>query len=173
MREDGRLAESSRHESHPPRPGSHAGIALAPVAHVEVINLDMCNWRQSDSCMSPGARWMALMPRGFRKSTVFTHGANAWLLTRNGNEKIRLVNAIISRAEDFKYLTQRTFDSNALYAALYGPGWSNADGSSISSRVPAPNSKDWNAEKMVMPNRSRFAVEPSIKAAGITGLWRR
>jgi hypothetical protein len=133
------------------------------------LNLDMANWRQSDACMSPGARFIALMPRGFRKSTVFSHGADAWELTRDGNHRIRIVNAIISRAEGFKYLVQRTIDSNPLYAALYGPGWTMPDNSSIPSRVPIPNSKHWNDEEMVMPTRLKFAPEPSIKSAGVTG----
>jgi hypothetical protein len=133
------------------------------------LNLDMCNWRQSDACMAPGARFIALMPRGFRKSTCFTHGPNTWILTRDGERRIRIVNAIISRAEGFKFLTQKTIDSNALYASLYGEGWSMPDGSAIASRVPRPNTKEWNAETMVMPNRRRIAPEPSIKAAGVTG----
>ena len=133
------------------------------------LHLDMCNWRQSDACMAPGARWMALMPRGFRKSTIFSHGANTWVLTRDASQRIRLVNAVISRAEDFRNLTKATIDSNALYAALYGNGWSLPDGTPVPSRVPLPNSKDWNAERIVMPNRGRFAAEPSIKAAGVTG----
>lgn len=133
------------------------------------LNLDMCNWRQSDSCMGPGARWIALMPRGFRKSSVFSHGADSWILTRDGSRRIRLVNAIISRAEDFKHLVQRTIDSNALYAALYGSGWTLPDGSEIPSRVPISGTKNWNEERMVMPTRSRFAIEPSIKASGIGG----
>jgi hypothetical protein len=135
----------------------------------DTLHLDMCNWRQSDACMAPGARWMALMPRGFRKSTVFSHGANSWMLTRDASSKIRLVNAVISRAEDFRNLSKATIDSNPLYAALYGSGWKMPDGSPIASRVPAPNSRDWNAERMVMPNRERFAAEPSIKSAGVTG----
>ena len=133
------------------------------------LNLDMANWRQSDSCMAPGARFMALMPRGFRKSTVFSHGANSWEVTRDGNHRIRIVNAITSRAEGFKTLTQRTIDSNPLYAVLYGSGWSSPDGTEISSRVPVMGTKNWNEETMVMPNREKFAPEPSIKAAGVTG----
>lgn len=133
------------------------------------LNLDMANWRQSDSCMAPGARFIALMPRGFRKSTVFTHGPNTWILTRDASRRIRMVNAIISRAEGFRSLSQRTIDSNPLYAALYGHGWTMPDGEAIASRVPAANAKDWNEEKMVMPNRLKFAAEPSIKAAGVTG----
>ena len=133
------------------------------------LNLDMANWRQSDSCMAPGARFMALMPRGFRKSTIFSHGANSWEVTRDGNHRIRIVNAIISRAEGFKTLTQRTIDSNPLYAVLYGSGWSFPDGTEIPSRVPVTGTKNWNEETMVMPNREKFAPEPSIKAAGVTG----
>ena len=135
----------------------------------DTLNLDMCNWRQSDACMAPGSRFIALMPRGFRKSTCFTHGPNTWILTREGERRIRIVNAIVSRAEGFKYLTQKTIDSNPFYAALYGPGWSMPNGSAIPSRVPIPNSKDWNAETMVMPTRRRIAPEPSIKSAGVTG----
>lgn len=135
----------------------------------DTLNLDMCNWRQSDACMAPGARFLALMPRGFKKSTVFDHGANSWELLRDGEQAIRIVNAIISRAEGFKYITQKTFDANALFAALYGPGWKLPDGTPISSRVPQPNSKEWNAEVMVVPHRLRQALEPSIKAAGVTG----
>lgn len=133
------------------------------------LNLDMCNWRQSDSCMAPGARFIALMPRGFRKSTVFTHGALAWIVTRDGERRIRLVNAIISRAEDFKHLVQRTVDSNPLYKVLYGDGWTMPDGEIIPSRVPMPNAKNWNEETMIMPTRIKFAPEPTIKSAGVTG----
>ena len=133
------------------------------------LNLDMANWRQSDACMAPGARFLALMPRGFRKSTVFSHGADSWELTRDGNHRIRVVNAIISRAEGFKYLVQRTIDSNPLYGVLYGPGWTMPNGDSIPSRVPMPNAKHWNDVEMVMPTRLKFAAEPSIKAAGVTG----
>ncbi len=133
------------------------------------LNLDMCNWRQSDSCMAPGARFLALMPRGFRKSTVFSHGANTWILTRDGERAINLVNAVTSRAEGFKRLTRKTVDSNQMYIALYGPGWTMPDGSEIPSRVPSPNAKEWNEETLVMPNRLRIAQEPSIKASGVTG----
>jgi hypothetical protein len=133
------------------------------------LNLDMANWRQSDACMGPGARFIALMPRGYRKSTVFTHGAATWIVTRDANRRIRIVNAIISRAEGFKYLIQRTIDSNPLYGALYGSGWTLPDGEAIASRVPIPNSRHWNDEEMVMPNREKFAVEPTIKSAGVTG----
>ena len=133
------------------------------------LNLDMCNWRQSDACMGPGARFIALMPRGFRKSTVFSHGALSWIVTRDANRRIRIVNAIISRAEDFKHLIQRTIDSNPLYGALYGEGWQMPDGSPIASRVPTSKDKNWNEEVMVMPNRLKFAPEPTIKSAGVTG----
>jgi len=144
--------------------------AFGPYSELDdELNLDMCNWRQSDSCMAPGARFMALMPRGFRKSTVFSHGANTWEITRFSEHRIRVVNAVISRAEGFKSLSQRTIDSNALYAALYGPGWAMPDGSPIASRVPGEKSKNWNEETLVMPNRKKFAAEPSIKAAGVTG----
>ena len=134
------------------------------------VNLDMCNWRQSDSCMGEGARWIALMPRGFRKSTIFSHGANTWELTRDGNQRIRLVNAIISRAEDFKHLSQRTIDSNPFYAALYGnAGFVDKNGRAYPCRVPLIGGKHWNEEEMVMPTREKFAIEPSIKSGGVTG----
>lgn len=129
-------------------------IGVCKITHVEVAGYE--NYISNDNVVN-------------HNSTVFSHGANTWKLTRDGSRRIRLVNAIISRAEDFKHLTQRTIDSNPLYSALYGPGWSLPDGTDIPSRVPVIGTKNWNEEKMIMPTRTRFAIEPSIKASGIGG----
>lgn len=118
------------------------------------LHLDMCNFRQSDYCMGEGARWAMFLPRGFRKSTIGTHGANTWCLTRDPNLKIRLVNATISRATGFMHRSKNVIESNHLYRILYP------------DRVPEPGQKRWNDREIVMPNRTRDAAEPSIQPAG-------
>lgn len=121
------------------------------------LHLDMCNFRQSDYCMKGGARAAAFIPRGHFKSTIFTHGANTWELVRNPDLRIRIVNAIIDKAIGFKRITQRTFDSNELFAWLF-PKY-----------VPEKGASRWNEEEMVLPNRSKSFNEPSIKVGGATG----
>lgn len=121
------------------------------------LHLDMCNFRQSNYCMRPGARAAAFIPRGHFKSSILTHGANGWELLRNPDLRIRLVNAIIDKAMGFKRITQRTFDSNEFFAWLF-PEY-----------VPETNAKRWNEEEMVLPNRTKNFNEPSIKVGGATG----
>ena len=123
----------------------------------EDLHLDMCNFRQSDYCMKEGARSAAFVPRGCFKSTVFTSGGAAWELLRNPDLKIRIVNAIVAKAQSFKLTSQRIFDSNELFAWLY-PEY-----------VPEPNASRWNDNDMVLPNRSRYYNEPNLKASGATG----
>jgi hypothetical protein len=122
----------------------------------EGIHLEMCNFRQSDYCMSPNARFAAFLFRKARKSTIFTHGGNTWELLRDPNLRIELVNAVLSRAVDFKRITQLTFQSNDLLRELY-PSYCP-----VSSSQPR-----WNEKEIVMPNRTRFFIEPSIKPLGV------
>jgi hypothetical protein len=121
----------------------------------EDIHLEMCNFRQSDLCMNPGARFAAFLYRKARKSTIFTHGANTWELLRNPNLRIELVNAILQRAVDFKRITQLSFERNDLMRLLYP------------EHCPIGQNSRWNEREIVMPNRSRFYVEPSIKPLGV------
>ena len=46
----------------------------------EDLHLEMCNFRQSDYCMNPGAHAACFVPRGFLKSTIMTHGGATWEL---------------------------------------------------------------------------------------------
>lgn len=121
------------------------------------LHLDMCNFRQSGYCMRPGSRAAAFVPRGTFKSTIFTSGGNGWELLRDPDLKIRVVNAIVEKAQSFKLTTQRIFDSNEFFAWLY-PEY-----------VPERGQERWNANDMCLPNRSRYYNEPNLKASGATG----
>lgn len=121
------------------------------------LHLDMCNFRQSDLCMGVGAHSAAFVPRGTYKSTIFTAGGATWELLLNPDMKIRIVNAIVAKAQSFKLTSQRVFDANEFFAWLY-PDY-----------VPERNSTRWNEVDMVLPNRSRYYNEPSLKAGGATG----
>jgi len=121
------------------------------------LHLDMCNFRQSDACMEPGARAAAFIPRGHYKSTIFTHGANTWELVRNPNLRIRIVNAVIDKAHQFKRISQRTFDGNQLFGLLF-PQF-----------VPKGTEKRWNEQEFVLGNRERMYSEPSVKVGGVGG----
>lgn len=121
------------------------------------LHMDMCNVRMSDYGMAPGARTFAFIPRSCYKSTIFSHGANSWEIVRWPDIRIRIVNAIIDRAVDFKRVTQRTFDSNVLFAWLF-PEY-----------VPSHNADRWNEKEMVVPNRTRYYKEPTVKTGGATG----
>ena len=123
----------------------------------DTIDLDLCNFRQSDYCMKPGARAAIVLPRSFYKSTIGTHGALTWEATRNGDIRARIVNAIAGKAHNFKMVAQRNIDSNALYALCYP------------ECVPDSGTPRWNENEFVMPSRSRYYPEPTIKASGVDG----
>ncbi len=121
------------------------------------VHLDLCNFRQSDDCMLPGSRVCIVEPRGFAKTTISTHGGDTWECLRDPDLRIRIVNATVARAHDFKHTAQRTFDSNPLFAWLYPEA------------VPGPAAKRWNAIEMVMPHATRMYKEPTIAAGGSSG----
>lgn len=110
------------------------------------LHLEMCNWRQSKYCMDPATRSAIFIPRGHFKSTVCTHGADSWELLRNPDLRIGLTNAKIDKAEQFKNIIHRTFDSNELFAFFF-PDYVIKPGRS----------------KLILPNRSKFFSEPSVK----------
>jgi len=115
------------------------------------LGLDMCNFRQSEDCMAPGAKAAAFIPRGMYKSTIFTHGGDTWEVTRNPDIRIGLANAIDGRAQEFMHQVQRNIDSNPLYAEVYR------------EFVPKKGAPRWNALEMVMSNRTKALKEPTIK----------
>ena len=121
------------------------------------LHLEMCNFRQSDYCMSPGAHAACFVPRGFLKSTIMTHGGVTWELLRLPNLTTLIANAVLDNAVDFKRNIMRTFDSNDLFADLY-PDYKQT-----------PNAPLWNEKVMVLPNRSRYRTEANVTAIGATG----
>lgn len=123
----------------------------------DALSIDMCNFRQSDAYLRPGARCAAFIPRGFYKSTVFTHGGITWDLTRNPNERAIIVNAIYDKAYEFFHLVQRNFDSNEIFRFFY-PEFAISSGHGQSTD-----------KFLILPNRSRSTVEPSLRALGLTG----
>lgn len=116
------------------------------------LHLDMCNFRQSGFCMDDGARGAGFLSRFLYKSTIWTHGAAGWEVLRNPNIRIRLVNAVVGRAERWISILKNTFKFNELFKALF------------SEYVIPPLQADF-----TVPNRTKFYPEPSVKAGGATG----
>lgn len=138
------------------------------------LHLDMCNFMQSDAVMRDGSRSAMILSRGFYKSTVGNHGHNTWLCLRDPNVRIRNVSNIVERAHDFKYVSQRFFDSNPLARELFGSRTFNEDfdrdpSFRFKGYIPEKNSARWNENEFVLPNRKRFYTEPTIGAGGATG----
>lgn len=114
------------------------------------LHLDACNFRQLN--FYKGARAAAIMPRGFFKSTSQSHGADSWILNRDPNQRIAVVNAIVDKAYDFYKTSRGTFEANDFFAYLY----------------PGNVVKSGKAE-FVLPSRTRRWPEPSLKVLGATG----
>jgi hypothetical protein len=120
------------------------------------LSVDMCNFRSSDRWMNPGAHAAAFIPRGFWKSTIFTHGGCSWDLVRNPEERILIANAIDGKASEFLHQVERNFDSNEVMNFFY-PEFTDKKNATINDKY------------MVLPNRKRNYVEPSIRSIGMTG----
>ena len=116
------------------------------------LHLDMCNFRQSDYCMSPGARWAAFIPRGGLKSTIFTHGAASWECLRDHDIRMLITNSVDERARDFTMNVLRTFRNNEMIKWLF-PDFVIPKGQA----------------HMTLPNRSRFYTEPNVAHKGYGG----
>jgi len=115
------------------------------------LHLDMCNFRQRG--ILPGARLGMFVPRSSLKSTICTHGAAAWTITRNPDDRIAIFSGVYDRAQQFFHSAQRIIDSNPLYAACYP------------NHVPSRgDGTRWNDSEAVMPNRTKFMPEPSLTA---------
>jgi hypothetical protein len=121
----------------------------------EDLHVEMCNFRQS--LLKEGVRGGMFIPRGHYKSTIVTEGGTAWELIRDPNLRIRITNAIASRADDFMHSVKAIFDSNDLIAWLYP------------ECVPEKNAPRWNETEIVLPNRTRKFREPSVEAGGVGG----
>ncbi len=122
----------------------------------DTLHLDMCNFRQSKYCMDPGSKAAGFIPRGFFKSSIFTHGADTWECIRNPNIRIAIINAVVERAQVFMHNVQRNFDSNPIVGYLFP------------DCVPKSGDKRWNDSEMVLPNRTKHSEVPTIKPLGAT-----
>jgi len=122
------------------------------------LSIDMCNTRQSDEWEAPGAMAAAFIPRNMYKSTVFDHGGNTWDLLRNPDERIVIVNGIAEKAEEFMTIIANNFSQNSLMRFLYP---NHCRFSSKSGQL--------SMKGLIMPNRTKNYVEPSVKALGVSG----
>lgn len=122
------------------------------------LHVDMCNYRQK--MLTPGIKGAAFIPRSMYKTTIFSHGANAWELLRDPNLRIGMVGSVTTMAEQNMHQTQRTFDSNKLIEEIF-PEYVPAKG--LKGNIMQ---RRWNDVEMVMPNRTIDMPEPSIKCIG-------
>ena len=125
------------------------------------IHRDMCNFRQR--AMHPGSKAAIFIPRSFYKSTITTHGANAWELLRDPNLRVGMIASKMDMAQKFMWSTQRIFDDNTLMKDIF-PEHCPAKG--IKGNVLQNR---WNATEMVLPNRTRNLSEPSVMCLGAGG----
>lgn len=143
-----------------------AGFAGAYTELNDGVHLDMANWRQSDSCMkkpphSPyGARFAGFVPRGWYKSTIWTHGTPPWEIIRNRDIRIRLEGAKFDKPEEWLSTIKHTFQRNALFAWLY-PEFVPPAG--------YDRSGNWGSDGIVVPCRTRHFPDPTISIGSMSG----
>jgi len=130
----------------------------------ENLHLSMCNFRQSDYCMGPGARAASFLYRGVFKTTINSFGGNGWEALRDPDIRIMVVSGIVERAHQIKNVTKAIFDANEFFAWLYGNSKDESE-----SYVPAKNAPRWNLNEIVLPNRTRYNKDPTIQALGMSG----
>lgn len=127
------------------------------------LHRDMCNFRQSPYCMTPGSWFACFAPRKVYKTTIFTELASAWEIVRNPDITIRFTNAVVDRARDFLHTVQRVFDDNELFAACY-PRYV------IPKDTPRNNEREMT---MVLSKyggmATRYHTVPTIKCGGVEG----
>lgn len=111
----------------------------------EHLHLAMCNFRQRVAT-TPGIKAAGFTPRSCYKSTIWSHGANSWELLRNPNLRIGMTSSIYERAFDFVQQIIANFSSNEFHRQLY-PEWEKENRST---------------DKLILANRTRRTVEPSV-----------
>jgi hypothetical protein len=116
------------------------------------LHLDICNFRQSPSCMEAGSRFGAFLPRSALKSTICTHGSGAWEALRDPDIRILITNSVEERARDFCLNSFKVFRDNDLVKWLY----------------PEFVIKQTQA-LMVLPNRSKYYTEGTWNYKGFGG----
>jgi hypothetical protein len=122
-----------------------------PYAEIDAnIHLEMCNFRQE--ALKPSSRAACIMPRSGLKSTINTHGAGTWELTRNPELAVGIVSFPADRAIEFYKQVKSNFENNALLAELYP------------ETVPEGlNGTRWTDKELVMPARRMPRQDPSLK----------
>lgn len=110
------------------------------------LHVDMCNYRQR--LLRPGVKGAILVPRSSYKSTIASHGANSWELIRDPDLSIGCTSQVYDRAESFVKQTISNFTENDLHQWLY-PEFSKANRT---------------GDELVLSNRTKRKVEPSLKA---------
>ena len=125
------------------------------------LHVEVCNFRQR--MLHAGARGAVFLPRSFYKSTVCTHGADSWELLRDPNLRIGLAASNSDMASQFMSPAKMTFEDNPLVRLLF------PDHCARKGEKGNILEKTWNSQEIVMPNRTLFMPEPSIKAFGAGG----
>lgn len=126
------------------------------------LHISMCNYRQRMT--HPAARGAFFIPRSCFKSTIGTHGANAWEIIRDPNIRIGMISSTKEMAEMFMYATMHIFDSNSLMRILFPECCPevNEDGKVL-------NGIDWTRTSFTCPARTKTFPEPTMKCAGVNG----
>lgn len=124
------------------------------------IHREMANWRQSESCMKPGARAAGFVPRAWFKSTIFSHGADTWETVRNPDIMIRLESGIIDKAKTFLGTIKNSYETNEFMHWLYPE-----------TKLPSgyKASGNWSSDEIIVPGRRRHHTDPTIKAGSMGG----
>jgi hypothetical protein len=125
------------------------------------IHVDVANFRQK--MLNAGARGAVFLPRSYYKSTVCSHGADAWELLRDPNLRIGLAASNSGMAAQFMAPAKDVYENNDLVRLLF------PDHCARKGEKGNVLEKTWNSQEIVMPNRTIFMPEPSIKAFGAGG----
>jgi len=113
----------------------------------EQLHLDMANFRQRVAT-TPGIKACGLVPRSCYKSTIWSHGANAWELLRNPNLRIGCTSQVYDRALSFVQTTISIFTDNELHKLLY-PEYTKENRSNVD---------------LILGNRTRKYPESNLQA---------
>lgn len=121
------------------------------------LHVDMTNYYQLG--LGPGTKAAGFVGRSFYKSSVWTHGANTWEITRNPELEIALGSAVYDRSLEFLHQSQETIENNEFYAWLYP------------EHVPENSRmlKGWNDEALTLPNKSRNKRTANIMPITVGG----
>ena len=126
------------------------------------LHIDMCNYRQRQ--LKPGARGAFFIFRSGFKSTIATHGANAWEIIRDPNIRIGMISSKEEMAQLFMHATMAIFKSNELVRDLF-PEWCPE----LTEEKEVKGGYNWTKKSFTCPARTRDLPEPTMKCAGAAG----